>query len=486
MTRRSINKKDSLGSLFTGANPDGEPGRVSLSPAIDSGPGFSEKTAEFLASARQEPAWLREHRTSAVRALRGMDSRLPWGPPELDEIPFGQLHYYSTPAPPHKADVNQMGDERKSDGARKTELLLKCLGVYSEQRNHLAGTLAQIDSEVVHRNLRKEWEAAGVVFVDARQGLTRFAHIFRPYFGTIVSANENVYARLNAAFFSGGAFIYIPPGVRLAAPLKCFMHLQAESGTQFGRTLVVADAESELTLIESCSSLSGTHPALHCSVGEFIAQPGATIRYIGLQNWTRKVFNLVIARALVASGANIQWIDCNLGGRLTMKYPCAILAGDGAHAEATSIAVAQTGQRQDSGAKMIHRASHTSSVITSKSVSAGEGRADYRGRVDMAPDVHGCRNHTECDALLIDESSRTDTYPAVTVAGKNNVTQHEATVSRLDTERMFYMQQRGLTDSAVRSLSVNGFVNDLVERFPLEYSVRIRRLIDLHMEGSVG
>lgn len=310
--------------------------------------------------------------------------------------------------------------------------------------------------------------------------------MFRGHFGRVVAPDENPFTRLNTAVFSGGSFIYVPPGVKVAAPLKCFMHLQARHASQFGRTLIVLGAGAEVTFIEGCTSVPRAEAALHCSVGEFIIGPGAHLNYIALQDWTANVYNLAILRARVASGGSVQWIDCNLGGRLTMKYPAALLEGEGASAEAISIAVARTGQHHDSGAKMLHRAANTTSTITSKSVSVGTGRADYRGLVDMPDTVRGCRNHTECDALLVDPSSRADTYPAISASGRGNITQHEASVSRLSAEQIFYLQQRGLRESAARSLSVNGFVNDLVERFPLQYSLKIRRLIELHMEGSVG
>jgi Fe-S cluster assembly protein SufB len=444
----------------------------------DAGVGLSARTVEYLADCKGEPAWLRDARLAAWRAFAVSDRTVPWAPAPLTELPFDQLHYYSAPPPvaPPAAGTR--------DGA--TRAVLAALGVPREEAGVLGGVQAQIDGEVVYGSLRDAWAKSGVVFVDASRGLTEFGGRFGSHFGTVVQRDENVFTRLNAAVFSGGSFIHVPPGVKVTAPLKCFMHLQARHGTQFGRTLIVLGAGAELTFIEGCTSAARAEPALHCAVGEFVVGPGARLNYIALQDWAPNVFNLAILRAHVAAGASVHWIDCNLGGRLTMKYPCALLEGEGASAEAVSIAVARTGQHHDSGAKMFHRAPRTSSTITSKSVSLGEGRAGFRGWVDMPASVHGGRNHTECDALLVDAASRADTYPAVHVRGTGNVAQHEASVSRLSAEQIFYMRQRGLREAAARSLSVNGFISDLVERFPLQYSVKIKRLIELHMAGSVG
>jgi Fe-S cluster assembly protein SufB len=457
-----------LAADLGGFGPEAAP----LAAERDAGPGLSERTIAYLADCKGEPAWLRDARLAALRAYRAADRTVPWAPAELAAIPFDRLHYYS--APPRAA------------AAGATRAVLAALDVPREEAGFLGGVQAQIDGEVVYDRVQDAWARAGVVFVDASRGLTACGELFRPHFGTVVGRDENLFTRLNAAVFSGGSFIQVPPGVKVTAPLKCFMHLQARHGTQFGRTLVVLGAGAELTFIEGCTSAARAEPALHCAVGEFVVGPGARLNYIALQDWAPNVFNLAILRARVAAGASVQWIDCNLGGRLTMKYPCALLEGEGASAEAVSIAVARTGQHHDSGAKMFHRASHTSSTITSKSVSLGAGRADYRGWVDLPASVRGGRNHTECDALLVDAASRADTYPAVRVRGTGNVAQHEASVSRLSAEQIFYMRQRGLSEAAARSLSINGFISDLVERFPLQYSVKIKRLIELHMAGSVG
>lgn len=442
----------------------------------DAGVGLDRKTLDYLSTTKAEPVWLREYRRNALQAFEVGGRSCPWAPPSLAEIPFDELHYYRVPAEvPDKGAV-----------PNETSALLGQLGVAREEAGFLGGAQAQVDGGLVHASLHEDWVRAGVLFVDSHRGLTEHSERFVPHFGSLVGLDENVFTRLNAAVFSGGSFIYVPPGVKVTAPLKCFMHLQGGGSSQFGRTLVILGEAAELSFFESCTSTSGNAPSLHCAVGEFILGAGARLNYVALQKWKPNVFNLAILRARLEAGASIHWIDCNVGGRLTMKYPCALLEGEGASAEAISIAIAQSGQHHDSGAKMLHRASRTSSTITSKSVSIGSGRAGFRGLVDMPETVTKCMNHTECDALLLDKASRTDTYPAISVHGKLNTSQHEASVSRLDEDQIFYMQQRGLSEAAARSLSVNGFISDLAQRFPLQYSLEIRKLIDLEMSGSVG
>lgn len=443
-----------------------------LATVRDAGSGLSARAVHYLSHCKGEPAWLRDARLEALQAWALSGPAVPWAPSELAGIPFADLHPYSAPA------------AAAPDGP--TREVLQALDVSREEAGFLGGAQVQIDGEVVHGSLQESWARAGVVFVDSTHGLTEYGNIFRPHFGRVVGRDEQPFTRLNAAMFSGGSFIRVPPGVRVTAPLKCYMHLQARHGTQFGRTLILLGAGSELTFIEGCTSAARPEAALHCAVGEFILEPGARLNYIALQDWAPNVYNLAILRARVAAGASVHWIDCNLGGRLTMKYPCTMLEGEGAADESISISVARTGQRHDTGAKMFHRAPRTTSTITAKSVSLGTGRADYRGWVDLPATVSGCRNHTECDALLVDAASRSDTYPAIQTGGNGNTAQHEASVSRLSAEQIFYMRQRGLSEAAARGLSINGFISNLVERFPLQYSGKIKRLIELQMAGSVG
>ena len=310
--------------------------------------------------------------------------------------------------------------------------------------------------------------------------------IFRRWFGKIIPTGDNKFSALNSAVFSGGSFIYVPPGVKVLHPLQAYFRINAENFGQFERTLIIVDEGSELTYMEGCTAPKFSTSTLHSAVVELVALKGAKIQYITVQNWAPNVYNLVTKRGLAHEEAEIKWIDCNIGSRLTMKYPGVVMKGKGARGEVVSIALAGDGQHQDTGAKMIHAADNTTSNIISKSISLGSGRATYRGMVHVPKHLKGCKNNTECDALLINTHSRTDTYPAISVRGQGNAVQHEASVSQISAEQIFYMQQRGLSEGAAMSLAVNGFVNDLVQQFPMEYSVELKRLIDLEMEGSVG
>jgi Fe-S cluster assembly protein SufB len=334
--------------------------------------------------------------------------------------------------------------------------------------------------------MKEGLEQEGVIFMGSTEALKEHPELFRKYFGKVIPTNDNKYAALNSAVFSGGSFIYVPKGVKVKQPLQAYFRINAENFGQFERTLIIADEGAELTYMEGCTAPKFETSTLHSAVVELVALKDAKIQYITVQNWSNNVFNLVTKRALAEEGAEVKWIDCNIGSRLTIKYPGVILNGEGARGEVLSIALANDGQHQDTGAKMIHRANNTSSNIISKSISIGKGRSTYRGQVQIPEHLKNCKNNTECDALLINTNSRTDTFPAITVRGDGNSVQHEASVSKVSAEQIFYMMQRGLSEGEAMSLSVNGFVNDLVKHFPMEYSVELKRLIDLEMEGSVG
>ena len=360
------------------------------------------------------------------------------------------------------------------------------LGVPQQERAFLAGVEAQFDSESAYSNMKAHLEKDGVIFVDSTEGLKKYPEIFRKYFGKIIPITDNKYSALNSAVFSGGSFIYVPKGVKVKQPLQAYFRINAESFGQFERTLIIADEGAELMYMEGCTAPRFETGTLHSAVVELVALKGAKIQYVTVQNWSDNVFNLVTKRGMAEEDAQIRWVDCNIGSGITMKYPAVVLRGKRARGEVISIALANSGQHQDTGAKMIHLADETTSNILSKSVSISNGRASYRGLVHVSGTAKNCKNKTECDALLINSNSRTDTYPAIVCSGSTNSVQHEASVSKLDEEQIFYMRQRGLSESEAVSLSVNGFVNDLVKEFPLEYSVELRRLIELEMEGSVG
>jgi Fe-S cluster assembly protein SufB len=345
---------------------------------------------------------------------------------------------------------------------------------------------AQFDSEAAYSNIKEIVKKQGVIFVNSTEGLREHPEIFRKFFGKVIPTGDNKFSALNSAVFSGGSFIYVPKGVKVAQPLQAYFRINAENFGQFERTLIIADEGSEVVYMEGCTAPKFSTSTLHSAVVELVALKGAKIQYITVQNWAANVFNLVTKRGVAHEDAEIKWIDCNIGSRLTMKYPGVVLKGKRARGEVISIALANDGQHQDTGAKMIHAADDTTSNVVSKSISVGQGRATYRGQVHIPKHLKGCKNNTECDALLINTNSRTDTYPAITVRGDQNATQHEASVSKVNEEMIFYMQQRGLTEGQAMSLAVNGFINDLARQFPMEYSVELKRLIDLEMEGSVG
>ena len=360
------------------------------------------------------------------------------------------------------------------------------LGIPESERKFLAGVEAQFDSEAVYSRMKDELEKQGVIFCGPTEGLRDHPEIFRKWFGKVIPAGDNKFSALNSAVFSGGSFIYIPKGVKVAQPLQAYFRINAENFGQFERTLIIADEGSEVTYMEGCTAPKFETATLHSAVVELVALKGAKIQYITVQNWSANVFNLVTKRGVAEEDAEVRWIDCNIGSRLTMKYPGVVLRGKRARGEVLSIALANDGQHQDTGAKMIHAADDTTSNIIAKSISVGEGRSTYRGLVHIPKTLSNCRNNTECDALLINEHSRTDTYPAISVRGRKNSVQHEASVSKVSAEQIFYMMQRGLSEGEAMSLAVNGFVNDLVKEFPMEYSVELKRLIELQMEGSVG
>jgi Fe-S cluster assembly protein SufB len=326
----------------------------------------------------------------------------------------------------------------------------------------------------------------GVIFVDSAIGLGEYSHVFRKFFFTVVPVADNKFSALNGAVFSGGSFIYVPAGVKVEQPLQAYFRINSKNLGQFERTLIVVGEGAEVTYLEGCTAPRFDTSNLHSAVVELVALPGAKVQYITVQNWSNSVYNIVTKRAVAHEGADIRWIDCNIGSRLTVKYPAIILRGEHAHGEVLSIAVASTGQHQDTGAKMIHLANDTHSNVTSKSVSIRDGRATYRGLVKTAPGLSGCRNKTRCDALLLNGESETATHPTIQTAGGKNRVEHEASVFRVDGEQIFYMMQRGIGEKHAVSLNVNGFINDLVREFPMEYSVELRRLIELETENCVG
>jgi Fe-S cluster assembly protein SufB len=445
---------------------------------FDAGTGLNEKTVEYISTVKKEAPWILEFRKKALKTFESMPLPTHWATKDLENIDFNKIRYYLSQGQKPKRTWDEVPDDIKKTFER--------LGIPEQERKFLAGVEAQFDSEAAYSNIKDIVSKQGVIFCNSTEALREHPEIFRKWFGKVIPTSDNKFSALNSAVFSGGSFIYVPPGVKVAQPLQAYFRINAENFGQFERTLIICDEGSEVTYMEGCTAPKFSTSTLHSAVVELVALKGAKIQYITVQNWASNVYNLVTKRGLAMEDAEIKWIDCNLGSRLTMKYPGVVLKGRRSRGEVISIALANDGQHQDTGAKMIHAADETTSTIVSKSISVGQGRATYRGVVHIPKHLKGCKNNTECDALLISSNSRTDTYPAITVRGDKHATQHEASVSKVSADMIFYMQQRGLTEGQAMSLAVNGFINELARQFPMEYSVELKRLIDLEMEGSVG
>ena len=445
---------------------------------FDAGTGLNERTVDYISSVKKEAQWIHEFRQSALKTFFAKPLPTHWASKDLENINFDKIRYYLSQGQKPKRTWDEVPDDIKRTFER--------LGIPEQERKFLAGVEAQFDSEAAYSNIKEAVSKQGVIFMNSTEGLREHPEIFRKFFGKVIPTSDNKFSALNSAVFSGGSFIYVPPGVKVSHPLQAYFRINAENFGQFERTQIICDEGSELTYMEGCTAPKFSTATLHSAVVELVALKGAKIQYITVQNWSSNVFNLVTKRGLAHEESEIKWIDCNIGSRLTMKYPGVVLKGRKARGEVISIALANDGQHQDTGAKMVHAADETTSTVVSKSISVGQGRATYRGVVHIPRHLKGCKNNTECDALLINTNSRTDTYPAITVRGDRHAVQHEASVSKVSAEQIFYMQQRGLTEGQAMSLSVNGFVNDLARQFPMEYSVELKRLIDLEMEGSVG
>ena len=446
--------------------------------SFDAGIGLSEDVVRYISEVKKEDPWMLDFRLKALSTFEKKPMPTHWATDDLKNINFDVIRYYLAKGQQPSRTWDEVPDDIKNTFER--------LGIPEQERKFLAGVEAQFDSEAAYSNMKEDLAKEGVIFVGSTEGLKEHPEIFRKWFGKVIPTSDNKFSALNSAVFSGGSFIYIPPGVKLAQPLQAYFRINAENFGQFERTLIIADEGSEVMYMEGCTAPKFETSTLHSAVVELVAMKDAKIQYITVQNWSANVFNLVTKRGMAHEGAEVRWIDCNIGSRLTMKYPGVVMKGEGARGEVISIALANDGQHQDTGAKMIHAANNTSSNVVSKSISVGEGRSTYRGHVHIPKHLKGCKNNTECDALLINSRSQTDTYPAITVRGNQHATQHEASVSQVSEEQIFYMKQRGLSEAEAMSLSVNGFVNDLVREFPMEYSVELKRLIDLEMEGSVG
>jgi Fe-S cluster assembly protein SufB len=438
--------------------------------------GLSREVVAEISEIKHEPAWMRDFR---LKALEHFYARpMPeWGG-DLSGINFDDIYYYLRPTEGQGKTWNDVPPYIKKTFDR--------LGIPEAERKFLAGVSAQYESEVIYHSVREDLEKLGVIFTDCDTGLREHPEIFKEYFGTIIPSNDNKFAALNSAVWSGGSFVWIPPGVKVDIPLQAYFRINAQNMGQFERTLIIAEPGSYVHYVEGCTAPTWSTDSLHSAVVEIIVKEGARVRYTTIQNWSTNVYNLVTKRAQAFRDATMEWIDCNLGSQLTMKYPAVYLMEPGARGEVLSIAFAGKGQHQDAGAKMVHVAPNTSSAITSKSISKGGGRASYRGLLKVYPGCENVKANVRCDALLMDEESRTDTYPYIEIEEDQVSIGHEATVSKVSEEQLFYLRSRGLSDNEATMMIVNGFIEPIVKELPMEYAVEMNRLIELQMEGSVG
>lgn len=438
--------------------------------------GLSRDTVVRISALKNEPAWMRDARLAAYDIFT--HKPLPtWGP-DLHAIDFDDIVYFSRATDAPATAWDDLPPEIKDTYDR--------IGVPEHEKQWLAGVSAQYESEVVYASLQKELTAHGVIFCDMDTAVRDHADLVRHYFGTLVPASDNLFAALNTAVWSGGSFLYVPRGVHVALPVQAYFRINAERFGQFERTLIIAEQGSSVHYVEGCTAPTYSTNSLHAAVVEIFVHDDATVRYTTIQNWSTNIYNLVTKRARAGRNATMEWIDCNIGSGVTMKYPAVILAGDGARGTVTSLAFANSNQHIDAGAKMIHRAPRTSSHIVSKSVCAGGGVATYRGLIDVSPSAHGAKSFTRCDALLLDHHSRSTTHPTMQTGGSNAHVAHEASVEHLDADMLLYAMSRGVDEVAARSMMVNGFVSDITKDIPLEYAVELHRLIHMEMEKSIG
>ncbi|MEX0992967.1 MAG: Fe-S cluster assembly protein SufB [Solirubrobacterales bacterium] len=439
--------------------------------------GLSREVVEGISEHKNEPQWMRDFRLKALEHF-GQHRMPKWADGAMDNIDFQNIHYFVRASEKQGRTWDEVPDDIKNTFDR--------LGIPEAERKYLAGVGAQYESEVVYHQVREDLEKQGVIFMDMDTALREHEDVVREHWATVIPPNDNKLAALNSAVWSGGSFVYVPPGVHVEMPLQAYFRINTENMGQFERTLIIADEGSFVHYIEGCTAPTYTTDSLHSAVVEIICKPGSRVRYTTIQNWSHNVYNLVTKRAIAQKGATMEWIDCNLGSKLTCKYPSVYLMGEGAHAEILSVAFASQHQHQDAGGKAVHVAPKTTSTITSKSISKGGGRASYRGLLEIAPGAKGAKSKVVCDALLLDEQSRSDTYPTIRIGEDDVDVGHEATVSKIGEEQLFYLMSRGLSEEEASGMIVGGFIEPFTRELPMEYAVEMNRLIELQMEGSIG
>jgi len=438
--------------------------------------GLSREVVESISEYKDEPQWMRDFR---LKALDHFEARPTpkWGG-DLDQIDFDDIHYFVRASDKNSRDWSEVPEDIKNTFDR--------LGIPEAERKFLSGVGAQYESEVVYHQVNEKLEAQGVIFTDMDTALREHEDLVREHWATVIPPNDNKLAALNSAVWSGGSFVYVPAGVKVEMPLQAYFRINTENMGQFERTLIICEEGADVHYIEGCTAPVYSTDSLHSAVVEIICKPSSRVRYTTVQNWSQNVFNLVTKRAVAQERATMEWVDCNLGSKLTMKYPSIYLLGQEAHGEILSIAFAGDGQHQDAGGKIVHAAPKTSSSIFSKSISKDGGRSTYRGLLEVADGASESRSKVVCDALLLDEDSRSDTYPTIRIDENDADIGHEATVSKIGDEQLFYLQSRGLDEEEASKMIVNGFIEPVTKELPMEYAVELNRLIELQMEGSIG
>jgi Fe-S cluster assembly protein SufB len=439
--------------------------------------GLSEDVVKEISWVKGEPQWMTDYR---LRAFRHFNRKpmAPWFAINMPDIDFQDIYYYLKPTDHQVSEWDEL-----PENMRRT---YEKLGIPEAEQRYFAGVTSQYDSEVVYHKNREDLEAQGILFTDMDTAVREHPEIVKRYFGTVIPSADNKFAALNSAVWSGGSFIYVPPGVEVEMPLQAYFRINSENAGQFERTLIIADEGAKVHYVEGCSAPVYTSDSLLSAVVELVAKPSARITYTTIQNWSPNVYNLVTKRARAEEEAHVEWIDGNIGSRLTMKYPSVVLAGRKASGEVLSVAYAGPGQHQDAGAKMIHAAPETTSTIVSKSISKDGGRTSYRGLVRIDPGAYGSKAFVRCDALLLDDLSRSDTYPRQEIHEKDAQIGHEASVSKVSEDQLFYLMSRGLSEEQAMGMIVNGFIEPVTRTLPMEYAVEWSRLIELQMEGAVG
>lgn len=438
--------------------------------------GLNKELVLQISALKNEPGWMTDFRLRALDIFERMP--MPsWGA-DLSALNHADIHYYVKPLEKQEKSWADVPSDIKNTFDK--------LGIPQAEQKFLAGVGAQYESEIIYKSLQKRWSKLGVIFMDITQALHEHPELVRKYFATIIPAHDNKFAALNSAVWSGGSFVYVPEGVQVELPIQAYFRINAQNMGQFERTLIITEPGSFVHYVEGCSAPAYRQHSLHSAVVELVAHASSRVRYTTIQNWSNNVYNLVTKRAVAYRNATVEWVDGNFGSKVTMKYPAIILKEEGAKGQIISIAVAGKGQHQDAGGKIIHLAPRTTSNIVSKSISKDGGRASYRGLLKVAKGAHGVRAKVQCDALLLDAHSRTDTYPTIDIREQQVDIGHEASVSNVDEDQLFYLMSRGLTQAAARAMMVNGFIDAFVKELPMEYAVEINRLIAHEMEGSIG